>query len=86
MGGLSRSFSAEKGATTKARPATFSSLPLGWGCQRKRFAEHFKRDPVVISKGVRGVWKRLAEDRLFARSLEMMEKTLIENKQCQIVY
>jgi REP element-mobilizing transposase RayT len=54
------------------------------GYQLKRFAEHFKRDPVAISKGVRGVEKRLAEDRPFAQSLEMMEKTLIQNKRPKI--
>ena len=55
------------------------------GYQLKRFAEHFKRDPVVISKGVRGVEKKLAEDEPFAQSVAVMEKTLIQNKKPKIV-
>ncbi len=46
----------------------------------KEFAAHFKRDPVVISKGVRGVEKRLGDERAFARSLGMIEKILTQNK------
>jgi hypothetical protein len=38
-----------------------------------------------MSKGVRGVEKKLAEDGPFARSVEMMEKTLIQNKRPKIV-
>ena len=57
-----------------------------WGGHAfKEFAEHFKRDPVVISKGVRGVEKRLEEDRPFARSIGMIEKTLTQNRKCRIV-
>jgi len=57
-----------------------------WGGHAfKEFAEHFKRDPVVISKGVRGLEKRLAEDGRFAQSVEMMERTLFQDKRPRIV-
>lgn len=55
------------------------------GYQLKRFAEHFNRDPVVMSKGVKGVEERLAKDRPFAQSIEMMGKALIRNKGAKIV-
>jgi len=66
--------------------AVVAFLGKKWGgYQLKRFAEHFKRDPVVMSKGVRGVEKKLAEDKAFARSVERMEKNLIQNKRSKIV-
>lgn len=66
--------------------AVVAFLGKKWGgYQLKRFAEHFKRDPVVMSKGVRGVEKKLTEDGAFARSVERMEKILIQNKRPKIV-
>ena len=66
--------------------AVVAFLGKKWGgYQLKRFAEHFKRDPVVMSKGVRGVEKKLAEDKAFARSVERMEKNLIQDKRSKIV-
>jgi REP element-mobilizing transposase RayT len=66
--------------------AVVAFLGKKWGgYQLKRFAEHFKRDPVVMSKGVRGVEKKLTEDGAFARSVERMEKKLIQNKRSKIV-
>jgi chromosomal replication initiation ATPase DnaA len=66
--------------------AVVAFLGKKWGgYQLKRFAEHFKRDPVVMSKGVSGVEKKLTEDRAFARSVERMEKILIQNKRPKIV-
>ena len=55
------------------------------GYQLKRIAEHFKKDSVMMSKGVRGVEKKLAEDWPFAQSIEMMKKILIQNKRSKIV-
>jgi hypothetical protein len=48
-------------------------------------ADHFKRDPVVISRGVRRVEKRLMEDGVFRQSMEKMEKSLIRGKKFKIV-
>jgi hypothetical protein len=55
------------------------------GYQLKRFGEHFKRDPAVMSKWVKGVEKKLAEDRAFAQMVEKMAKALIRNKKRKIV-
>jgi len=66
-------------------PALSIILRKWGGYQFKRFAEHFKRAPVVMSKGVRGVEKKLTEDGAFARSVERMEKILIQNKRPKIV-
>jgi hypothetical protein len=55
------------------------------GYQLNRLAEHFKRDPGLISKGVKGVEKKLAEDRPFAQAVEMKGKTLIRKKKPKIV-
>ena len=66
--------------------AVAAFLGKKWGgYQLKRFAEHFKRDPVVMSKGVRAVEKELAEDEDFAQSIERMKKILIQNKRSKIV-
>ena len=66
--------------------AVVAFLGKKWGgYQLKRFAEHFKRDPAVMSKGVRGVEEKLTEDGAFARSVERMEKILIQNKRPKIV-
>lgn len=48
-------------------------------------ADHFKRDPVVISRGVRRVEKRLMEDGVFRQSTEKMEKSLIGGRKFKIV-
>ena len=48
-------------------------------------ADHFKRDPVVISRGVRRVEKRLLEDGVFRQSMEKVEKSLIRGKKFKIV-
>ena len=66
--------------------AVVAFLGRKWGgYQLKRFAEHFKRDPVVMSKGVRGVEKKLVEDGPFAQFVEKMGKALIGNKKPKIV-
>ena len=48
-------------------------------------ADHFKRDPVGISRGVRRVEKRLLEDGVFRQSMEKVEKILIRGKKFKIV-
>jgi len=66
--------------------AVVAFLGRKWGGYQLKFiAEHFKRDPVVVSKGVRGVEKKLVEDRNFAQSVAVMEKALIRNKKSKIV-
>jgi len=43
-------------------------------------ADHFGRDPVVISVGVKRLEERLGADRGFSQRVEILEKNLIRNK------
>jgi hypothetical protein len=43
-------------------------------------ADHFGRDPVVISVGVKRLEERLGADRGFSQRVEILEKNLIHNK------
>jgi hypothetical protein len=59
---------------------------LKWGGYHLKFsAEHFRRDPVVIRKGVRGVEARLADDSFFAQLMGKVEKSLTQGKKFKIV-
>jgi hypothetical protein len=51
----------------------------------RAIADHVKRDPGVISRGVRRVEKRLLEDGVFRQSMEKVEKSLIRGKKFKIV-
>ena len=39
-------------------------------------AEHFNRDPVVISRGIKGLEKRIREDEAFAATIAMLRESL----------
>ena len=39
-------------------------------------AEHFNRDPVVISRGINGMEKRIREDEAFAAAKAMLRESL----------
>ena len=52
-----------------------------WGGYSLRVvADHFARDPVVISVGVKRLEERLGMDRGFSHRVEILEKNLIRNK------
>jgi len=53
------------------RNPRYPSLPV---------ADHFGRDPVVISGGVKRLEERLWVDRGFSHRVEILEKNLIRNK------
>ena len=46
----------------------------------KATAEHFNRDPVVISKGIKGLEKRIGEDEGIATAIAMLRESLTENR------
>ena len=46
----------------------------------KGTAEHFNRDPVVISRGINGVEKRIREDEAFAAVIAMLRESLEKNR------
>jgi len=43
-------------------------------------AEHFNRDPVVISRGIKGQEKRIREDEAFAAAIAMLRESLTKNR------
>lgn len=46
----------------------------------KATAEHFNCDPVVISKGVKGLEKRIREDEAIATAITMLRESLTKNR------
>ncbi|MBW2342000.1 MAG: hypothetical protein JRF50_16910 [Deltaproteobacteria bacterium] len=45
----------------------------------KDIADHFKRDPVVISKGIKGLEKRIGEDETIITTINMLRKSFTKN-------
>ncbi len=50
------------------------------GALLKETAEHFKRDPVVISKGIKGVEKKICEDETTATAITTLQEFLTKNR------
>ena len=50
------------------------------GHKVKAVAEHFHRDPVVISQGIKGIEEKLRCDKTFSRIIEGMERSLVRNR------
>ncbi len=48
-------------------------------------AEHFKRDPAVISRGIRKVEKKRREEKAFDSRVSRVEEAIKENKKRKIV-
>jgi len=48
--------------------------------KNREIAEHFKRDPEVMSASIRKLEERLRKDNLFAQKMEMAEHVLIHQK------
>jgi chromosomal replication initiation ATPase DnaA len=46
----------------------------------KEAAEHFNRDPVVISKGIKGLEKKIREDETIATAITMLQESLTKNR------
>ncbi len=46
----------------------------------KEDAEHFNRDPVVISKGIMGLEKKIREDETIATAITMLQESLTKNR------
>jgi len=55
------------------------------GHQIKGIVEHFKRDPVVTSKGVKRLENKLNEGEGFAKTMISIEKSLIQNSSRKIL-
>jgi REP element-mobilizing transposase RayT len=50
------------------------------GYENKKVAEHFNRDPVVISKGIKRLEERLKRDKIHAKKIETLEQSLISDR------
>ena len=46
----------------------------------KDTADHFKRDPVVISKGIKGLEKRIGEGEVIITAINMLRESLTKNR------
>ena len=46
----------------------------------KDIAAHFNRDPVVISKGIKGLQKKIREDERIATAINMLRESLTKNR------
>jgi hypothetical protein len=46
----------------------------------KEATEHFNRDPVVISKGIKGLEKKIREDETIATAITMLQESLTKNR------
>ncbi len=58
----------------------------GWaGYSLREVADHFRRDPVVISVGVKRLEERLGVDGGFAHRVKIVENNLVRNKKVQKV-
>ena len=53
--------------------------------QVKMVAEHFKRDPTVISRGIRKVEKKRGDEKAFDSRVSKVEEDIEENKNRKIV-
>ena len=61
--------------------AVVAYLGRKWaGFSFRAAAEHFRRDPVVISGVIRRLEQRIERDRDYCRRVEILEKNLIRNK------
>ena len=46
----------------------------------KETAEHFSRDPVVISKGIKGLEKKIGEDETIITAITALQESLTKNR------
>jgi chromosomal replication initiation ATPase DnaA len=55
------------------------------GHQIRRIAEHFKRDPVVMSQGTKRLEDKLGDGEGFAKTISNIERSLIRNSSRRIL-
>ncbi len=46
----------------------------------KETAEHFNRDPVVISKGIKGLEKKIRDDETISTAITVLHESLTKNR------
>ena len=76
-------------SNTRNRPGALGRAVVGYlgkelaNLSFKATAEHFNRDPVVISRGIKGLEKRIREDEAFATAIAMLRESLTKKKEPQ---
>ena len=55
------------------------------GYQIKGTAEHFNRDPVVMSQGIKRLDNKLNEEKGLAKTIISIETSLIQKRSCKIL-
>ena len=78
-------------SSTRNRQGALGRAVVGYigrklgGYQIRAVAEHFNRDPVVISQGIRRLESKLIEGKGFAKTMISIEKSLIQNSSRKIL-
>ena len=73
-------------SNTRNRPGALGRAVVGYlgkelaNLPFKATAGHFNRDPVVISKGIKGLEKRIREDEAIATAITMLRESLTKNR------
>ena len=73
-------------SNTRNRPGALGRAVVGYlgkelaNLPFKASAGHFNRDPVVISKGIKGLEKRIREDEAIATTIRKLREYLTKNK------
>ena len=73
-------------SNTRNRPGVFGRAVVGYlgkelaNLPFKATAVHFNRDPVVVSKGIKGLEKRIREDEAIATAITMLRESLTKNR------
>lgn len=73
-------------SNTRNRRGAFGRAVVGYLAKElanhpfKDTAAHFNRDPVVISKGIKGLQKKIREDETIATAINMLRESLTKNR------
>ena len=73
-------------SNTRNRPGALGRSVVGYLSKKlanhpfKETAEHFNRDHVVISKGIKGLEKRIVEDETISTAISVQQESLTKNR------
>ena len=73
-------------SNTRNRRGAFGRAVVGYLAKElanhpfKDTADHFKRDPVVISKGIKGLEKKIGDDKTIITAINMLRESLTKNR------
>jgi REP element-mobilizing transposase RayT len=73
-------------SSTRNRPGALGRSVVGYLAKElanhpfKETAEYFNRDPVVISKGIKGLEKKIREDETISTAITVLQESLTKNR------